>query len=76
MTTNPREAVGTRFDPALMQRARERSWDALQGIREQMQPGISEDEAQAAAAGVFRRLGPRECVGLGPGAAAEGCRHA
>ena len=57
MTTNPREAVGTRFDPALMQRARERSWDALQGIREQMQPGISEDEAQAAAAGVFRRLG-------------------
>jgi Xaa-Pro aminopeptidase len=57
MTTHTREAVGARFDPALMQRARERSWDALQGIREHMQPGISEDEAQAAAAEVFHRLG-------------------
>ncbi|OOG47784.1 M24 family metallopeptidase [Rhodanobacter sp. C01] len=57
MTTNPREAVGTRFDPILMQRARERSWAALQGIREYMQPGISEDEAKAAADEVFRRLG-------------------
>lgn len=57
MTTNPREAVGTRFDPALMQQARERTWAALHGICERMQPGISEDEAKAAATDVFHQLG-------------------
>ena len=56
-TTSPREAVGRAFEPALMLRARERSWAALQGIRERMQPGISEEEARAEAAEVFRALG-------------------
>jgi len=56
MTTPSREAVGQRFDPALMQRARERSWTALHGIRERMRPGISEDEAKREAAEVFREL--------------------
>jgi len=56
--SNPRqEAVGDRFDPALMQHARERSWAALQGIRARMRPGISEDEAKAMALEVFRELG-------------------
>ncbi|TCI11465.1 aminopeptidase P family protein [Dyella soli] len=40
-----------------MQHARERSWAALHGIRERMRPGISEDEAKAEAAEVFRQLG-------------------
>ncbi|WP_266169984.1 M24 family metallopeptidase [Dyella subtropica] len=40
-----------------MQRARELSWAALQGIRERMHPGISEDEAKAEADEVFRALG-------------------
>ena len=57
MTFLPGEAVGQRFDPALMQRARERSWLALQGIRERMRPGISEDEAKAEAMEVFLELG-------------------
>lgn len=57
MHTTPREAVGHAYDPALMLRARERSWAVLHGIREQMRPGISEDEARAAAAGVFRAHG-------------------
>jgi Xaa-Pro aminopeptidase len=57
MTTPSREAVGQRFDPALMQRAREKTWAALHGIRERMRPGISEDEAKAAAMEVFRGLG-------------------
>lgn len=52
-----REAVGQRFDPALMQHARERTWAALHGIRERMHPGISEDEAKLEAAAVFRALG-------------------
>jgi Xaa-Pro aminopeptidase len=52
-----REAVGKRFDPELMQRARERTWAALHGIRQHMRPGISEDEARLAAAEVFRGLG-------------------
>jgi Xaa-Pro aminopeptidase len=52
-----REAVGTRFDPALMQRARELSWQALQGIRERMRPGISEPEARTEATAVFESLG-------------------
>ena len=57
MTTPSREAVGQRFDPALMQRARERTCTALRGIRERMRPGISEDEAKREAAEVFRELG-------------------
>lgn len=52
-----REAVGSRFDPTLMQRARERTWAVLHGIRERMLPGISEDEAKLAAGEVFRELG-------------------
>lgn len=40
-----------------MQRARERTWAALRGIRERMLPGISEDEAKLAADEVFRELG-------------------
>jgi Xaa-Pro aminopeptidase len=55
--TSSREAVGRRFDPALMQHARERNWAALHGIRERMRPGISEDEAKAVAAEVFSELG-------------------
>ena len=57
MTPIRQELVGSRFDPELMQYARERSWAALQGIRRRMQPGISEDEARVAAAEVFRELG-------------------
>ena len=57
MNTTPREAVGQAYDPALMLRARERSWAVLQGIRERMQPGINEEEARAAAAEVFRTHG-------------------
>jgi Xaa-Pro aminopeptidase len=57
MSRPDREAVGIRFDPALMQHARERTWAALHGIRARMRPGIGEDEARAEAAGVFRALG-------------------
>ncbi|MGO4702349.1 M24 family metallopeptidase [Dyella sp. 2RAB6] len=57
MTTTPREAVGQAYDPALMLRARERSWAVLQGIRERMRPGLSEDEARAEAAAVFEAHG-------------------
>jgi Xaa-Pro aminopeptidase len=57
MPTPSRETVGQRFDPALMQHAREKTWAALHGIRERMRPGISEDEAKAAALDVFRGLG-------------------
>lgn len=57
LASSSREAVGPAFDPALMLRARERSWAALRGIRERMRPGISEDEARAEAAEVFRSLG-------------------
>ena len=57
MTTPAREAVGQRFDHALMRHAREQTWAALHGIRERMRPGISEDEAKLAAAEVFRKLG-------------------
>lgn len=57
MSPTPQEAVGDRFDPQLMQHARERSWAALQGIRARMRPGISEDEAKTMAAEVFRELG-------------------
>jgi Xaa-Pro aminopeptidase len=55
--THDREAVGKRFDPALMQHARTQTWAALNGICERMLPGISEDEAHAAAKEVFRDLG-------------------
>lgn len=57
MTHHDREAVGQAFDPARMQHARRQSWEALQGIRERMQPGISEAQAQAEAAQVFAELG-------------------
>lgn len=57
MTTLPSEAVGRHFDPALMQRARERTWAALQGICQRMHPGIGEAEAKIEAAEVFRELG-------------------
>lgn len=57
MTLVPQEAVGDRFDPQQMLHARERTWAALHGIRERMRPGISEDEAKAEAADVFRALG-------------------
>lgn len=57
MASLPREAVGQRYDPALMQRARERSWAALHGVRERMRPGISEGEAKIEAMQVFRELG-------------------
>ncbi|CAM5237793.1 hypothetical protein RLIN73S_04818 [Rhodanobacter lindaniclasticus] len=56
-TTASREAVGARFDPTLMRRARERSWAALHAIRARMQPGISEAEAVAMAGEVFAELG-------------------
>lgn len=52
-----REAVGARFDPALMLRARERSWAALHAIRDRMHPGISEAEAVLVATEVFDALG-------------------
>jgi Xaa-Pro aminopeptidase len=57
MHSEAREAVGKRYDPRLMQHARERSWAALQGIRERMRVGISEDEAKIEAADVFQQLG-------------------
>lgn len=57
MSAPSREAVGGRFDPALMEQARSRSWAVLHGIRERMQPGIGEEEARAAAADVFRQHG-------------------
>ncbi|WP_329741539.1 M24 family metallopeptidase [Dyella sp. A6] len=52
-----REAVGKRFDPALMQQARAKSWAALHAISARMHPGISEPEAHAEADAVFRALG-------------------
>jgi hypothetical protein len=57
MTNNPREAVGRCYDPALMKLARERSWAALQGIRERMLPGIGEEQAGIMATEVFQKLG-------------------
>ena len=57
MTALPREAVGQRFDPTLMLRARERSWAALHALRARMRPGISEAEAKAEAMAVFAELG-------------------
>lgn len=57
MGSHDREAVGPRFDPALMQHAREQSWTALRGIQARMRPGISEDEAHAEAMQVFAQLG-------------------
>lgn len=57
MAEDAREAVGQRYDPALMQRARALAWQALHGIREHMQPGISEEEACARAMQVFEALG-------------------
>lgn len=53
----PQEAVGDRFDASRMLHARDRTWAALHGIRERMRPGITEDQARAEAAEVFRALG-------------------
>jgi Xaa-Pro aminopeptidase len=52
-----REAVGTRFDPALMAQARTRSWAVLHGIRARLHPGISEAQAREEAAEVCREHG-------------------
>ncbi len=52
-----REAVGRRFDPALLERARERSWAVLAAIRERMVPGIDEAGARAMAERVFAEAG-------------------
>lgn len=57
MPSTTREAVGKRYDIQRMQRAREKSWAALHGIRARMRTGISEDEARVEAAEVFRELG-------------------
>ena len=52
-----REAVGRRFDVALLQRARERSWAVLEAIRDRMVPGIDEAGARAMAQQVFDEAG-------------------
>ncbi|HEU4670227.1 MAG TPA: M24 family metallopeptidase [Dyella sp.] len=52
-----REAVGRRFDVALLERARERSWAVLGAIRERMVPGIDEAGARAMAEQVFAEAG-------------------
>lgn len=57
MTSAPQEAVGAAYDPALMLRARDLSWAALERIRAFMQPGVSEEEAKTEAEDVFRELG-------------------
>ncbi|WP_430391331.1 M24 family metallopeptidase [Dyella sp. 20L07] len=57
MTTLQQEAVGDRFDAELMQHARAQTWAAVEGIRQRMRVGISEDEARAEAAEVFKALG-------------------
>ena len=56
MTSKPQEAVGATYDPALMRRARELSWAALERIRAFMRPGMSEEEAKAEAEDVFSDL--------------------
>ena len=72
MGASSREAVGKRYDLALMQHAREKSWEALHGIRQFMRPGISEDQARIEAAEVFQQLGMerlwhRNIIRFGPG---------
>jgi Xaa-Pro aminopeptidase len=57
MNTTHQEAVGNRFDAQRMQHARERTWAALQGIRERMRPGITEEQAKTEATEVFAALG-------------------
>jgi Xaa-Pro aminopeptidase len=57
MTSTHQEAVGQRFNHRHMQHARERTWAAVEGIRQRMRPGISEAEARTEAAEVFRGLG-------------------
>lgn len=54
---NPGEAVGERFDPALLLQARERSAQAVQAIADRIRPGMRESEAEAIAAEVFVELG-------------------
>lgn len=57
MSSSFREGVGRRFDPQVMAQARQNTWAALHGIRERMQPGISEAEARQEATEVFQQLG-------------------
>lgn len=54
-----REAVGRRYDAALMQRARERSWAVLHDIRQRMQPGMGEDDARDFASARAQAMGWR-----------------
>lgn len=57
MNAANREAVGIRFDPARMEQARTRSWAVLHAIQERMRPGMSEEDAKALAAELFRHHG-------------------
>lgn len=57
MSPHAREAVGARYDPALLQAARERAWTVLHAIRTQLQPGIDEAGALALASEVIRAHG-------------------
>lgn len=57
MSVTSREGIGRRFDPLLMQRARQQSWLALNAIRDRMEVGISELQAAHAAAEIFAELG-------------------
>jgi len=70
MSRPQKETVGAAYDPALMLRARERSWTALERIRGFMRPGIGEEEARTRAADVFRELGMQRlwhpvCIRIG-----------
>lgn len=56
-TPGNREAVGRRFDAALLDRARARSWAVLDAIRQRMVPGIDQAGALAMAEEEFSRAG-------------------
>lgn len=57
MSTPFREGTGRGFDSRLMQSAREKSWEAWNGIRDRMHTGINEAQAKQVAAKVFTELG-------------------
>ncbi|MHB1992628.1 M24 family metallopeptidase [Metallibacterium scheffleri] len=57
MNTHAREAVGARFDPALLRAARARAWTVLHALRVQMRPGIDEAAAQALASATIAAHG-------------------
>jgi Xaa-Pro aminopeptidase len=57
VANHSREAVGRKFDAALLEQARTRSWGVLRDIRERMQPGINEEQAKAMASDVFAAHG-------------------